>query len=195
MQSVGHLLGDSMVGNAVWPRSAAARAPALRQATTDPCLLWRFLDTQGKVWASLLWGHLSFPLGAHKVLFVPSKSLFPQSCASSSSSRVGSIATSSKRAYSIPLWQAAADMFLHTQTLRGRSGLVSVGFPGVHKVTFEPSLCLWRVWGLILNAILPLLQSSWDFSFALGCGVSFVVGSNILLSIVVQQWVVFLEFL
>ena len=117
----------------------------LEQATTDPCLLWRFLDTQGKVWASLLWGHLSFPLGAHKVLFVPSKSLFPQSCASSSSSRVGSIATSSKRAYSIPLWQAAADMFLHTQTLRGRSGLVSVGFPGVHKVTFEPSLCLWRV--------------------------------------------------
>ena len=38
---------------------------------------------------------------------------------------------------------------------------------------FEPSECLWRVWGLILNAISPLLPSWWGFSFALGQGVSF----------------------
>ena len=38
----------------------------------------------------------------HKVLFVPSKSLFPQSCVSSSSSMVGLMATSSKRAYDTP---------------------------------------------------------------------------------------------
>ena len=37
---------------------------------------------------------------------------------------------------------------------------------------FEPSKHLWRVWGLILNAILPLLLSCWGFSFALGHGVS-----------------------
>ena len=37
---------------------------------------------------------------------------------------------------------------------------------------FEPFECLWQVWGLILNVILPLLPSSWGFSFALGCGVS-----------------------
>ena len=37
---------------------------------------------------------------------------------------------------------------------------------------FEPSVCLWQVWGLILNVILPLLQSFWGFSFALGCRVS-----------------------
>ena len=36
---------------------------------------------------------------------------------------------------------------------------------------FEPSEHLWRVWGLILNMISPLLLSCWDFSFALGCGV------------------------
>ena len=36
----------------------------------------------------------------------------------------------------------------------------------------EPSKCLWQVWGLILNAISPLLPSFWVFSFALGCGVS-----------------------
>ena len=42
-------------------------------------------DTHRQVWVSLLWGHCSFLLGpaAHKFLFVPSKSLFPQSCVSS----------------------------------------------------------------------------------------------------------------
>ena len=67
----------------------------------------------------------------------------------------------------------------------GRSGSVSMGPPGVHKVLFEPSKYLWWVWGLILNAILPLLQSCWGFSFALRHGVSFLVGSNILLSMTV----------
>ena len=37
---------------------------------------------------------------------------------------------------------------------------------------FEPSERLWRVWGLILNMISPLLPSCWGFSFALGRGVS-----------------------
>ena len=60
---------------------------------------------------------------------------------------------------------------------------------------FEPSECLWQVWGLTLNMILPLLPSCWGFSFALGHGVSFLMGSNILLLIVVQQQVVILEFL
>ena len=64
------------------------------------------------------------------------------------------------------------------------------------KVLFEPSEHLWQEWGLILNVISPLLPSCWGFSFALGCGVSFIlVGSNILLSTVVQQQVVILEFL
>ena len=63
-----------------------------------------------------------------------------------------------------------------TQTLKGRFGSVSVGPPGVHKVLFEPSKCLWQVWGLILNAILPLLPSSCSFSFVLGHEVSFFGG-------------------
>ena len=44
-----------------------------------------------QVWVSLLWGHCSFLLGpgTHQVLFVPSKSLFPQSCVSSGGSMVG----------------------------------------------------------------------------------------------------------
>ena len=44
---------------------------------------WTF-TVYRQVWVSLLWGHCSFLLGSgmHKVLFVPSKSLFPQSCVS-----------------------------------------------------------------------------------------------------------------
>ncbi|CAM9375804.1 unnamed protein product [Rangifer tarandus platyrhynchus] len=64
------------------------------------------------------------------------------------------------------------------QTLKGRSGLVSVGSlgPGANKVFFEPSECLWWGWSLILNVISPLLLSWWGFSFGLGCGVSFFGG-------------------
>ena len=56
----------------------------LWQATVDPCLCQRLLDTHRQVWLSLLWGHSTFLLGpgVHKVLFVPSKSPFPQSCGS-----------------------------------------------------------------------------------------------------------------
>ena len=52
---------------------------------------------------------------------------------------------------------------------------VSVGVlgPGAHKVLFETSECLWWVWGLILNAISPLLPPCWGLSFAVGHGVSF----------------------
>ena len=41
--------------------------------------------TLRQVWFSLLWGYCSFLLGPgeHRVLFVPSKSLFPQWCGSS----------------------------------------------------------------------------------------------------------------
>ena len=65
--------------------TAAFSVPDPKQATADPCLHCRLLDTHRQVWVSLLWGHRSFLLGSgvHKVLFVPSKCLFPQSCVSS----------------------------------------------------------------------------------------------------------------
>ena len=73
--------------------------PTLKQATANSRLHQRHLDTHGHVWISFLWGHCSFLLGhgTHKVLFVPSRSLFP-----SGSSMVGLMPTSSKRAYAIP---------------------------------------------------------------------------------------------
>ena len=105
-------------------RTAILTAPTLKQATADPHLCWRRLDTHRQVWVSLLWGHCFFILGpgAHKVLFVAPKSLFSQSCVSSGGSMVGLMVTSSKRAYTtprsaasrpLPLWQTTADLYLH----------------------------------------------------------------------------------
>ena len=56
-----------------------------QQASVDPRLSWRLLDTHRQVWLSLLWDHCYFlpGPGVHKILFVSSKSLFPQSCGSS----------------------------------------------------------------------------------------------------------------
>ena len=52
--------------------------PTLQQATADPCLCRRLLDTHRQVWVSLLWGHCSFLLGpGAQGSVVPSKSLFP----------------------------------------------------------------------------------------------------------------------
>ena len=88
--------------------TAALSAPTLQQATADPRLGRRLPDTHRQVWFSLLWDHCSFLLGpgVQKALFVPSKSLFPQSCVSSVGSMVGLMATSTKRAYAIP-WSTA----------------------------------------------------------------------------------------
>ena len=67
------------------------------------------------------------------------------------------------------------ETFKHSKAGLAQTLVGSLG-PGVHKVLFEPSECLWWVWGLILKAILPLLPSCSGFFFALGCGVSFFCG-------------------
>ena len=122
-----------------------------QQATTDPFLYQRLLDTNGQVWVSLLWSYCSFLLGpgVYKILFVPSKSLFPQSCLCSGASKVGLMATSSKRAYAIPMSvapKAPAPVAVYCwpvppqETLKHSSGSASVGSlgPGAHKVSLNP---------------------------------------------------------
>ena len=83
--------------------TATLSAPIRQQVTAKPCLLQRLLDIHRQVWVSHLWGHYTCLPGprAHKVFFVPSKCLFPQSCVSSGYSMVGLMATSSKKAYAI----------------------------------------------------------------------------------------------
>ena len=100
---------------------------------------------------------------------------------SSGSSIVGLMVTSSKKAYAITrsaapealsLQQATSDLFLcrrHSDTVLAQSLWVSGSWCTLGL--FEPSKCLWWVWGLILNAISPQLPSCWGFSFAHGCRV------------------------
>ena len=135
----------------------------------------------GKSGSVLLWGQCFFLLGpgAHKVLFVSSKSVFPQSCVSSGSSMVGLMVTSSKRAYAIPksaaprslsLQQATADPSLHR---RHSNTVLSLWGPWVLVSTrFVWTLWASLEWGLILNSNSSLLPSCWAFSFTLGWGVS-----------------------
>ena len=128
-----------------------------------------------------------------------SKSLFPQPCVSSGGSMVGLMVTSSKRAYAIPMSavpRAPASAAGHCwpiplqETLRHSSVSVSVGSLWdlcCAQCLFEPFEHPWRVWGLIL-------PFCWGGSLVLRRGVFFLVGPNILLSMVVQQWAVILEF-
>ena len=143
--------------------------PTLQQTTADACLCRTLLDTHEQGWVSLLLGHCSFLLGsdAHKVLFVPSKSLFPQSCVSSSSSMVGLMGNSSKRAYAIPRCctqspcPCGSPLLAHTSKGDTQTqfclSLCGVSGSWCIQGLFEPSECLWLVWHLIPNVILPLL--------------------------------------
>ena len=126
--------------------------PTLQQATTGSRFCQRPLDTQGKVWVSLLWGHCFFLLGPgeHKFLFVPFKSLFPQSCVSSAGSMVGLMVTSFKGLVPYPgllqpesllLWQAIADPYLHRRHSNTQRQVWHSlwGSSGAYKVLSEPS--------------------------------------------------------
>ena len=181
--------------------------PTLQQATADPHLCQRLLDTHGQVWVGLLWGHCSFLLGpgVEKVLFVSSKSLFRQSCVSSGDSMVALLATPSNKDLSHmqfcctqspcpwgrPLLTRTSTVDTQTQfwlSLCGLSGSWCA------QGLLEPSEHLWQVWGLILNTISPLLPSCWGFSFALGCGVSFFGAIQHSPVNGIQQLVAILEF-
>ena len=106
--------------------------------------------------------------------------LFPQAHVCSGGSMMGLMATSSKRAYATPSSaapRAPAPAAVHCrpttpqETLK-HSCLSPCGVSGswCAQGMFEPSACLWWVWGLIPKVISPLLPSCWGFG--LGRGVS-----------------------
>jgi len=178
----------------------------LQQANADPHLHWRLLDTHSQVWVSLLWGHCSFLLGpgVHKVLFVPSKTVSPVLCKfwqlyggvngdllQEGLGHTQVCCTQSPCPCGRPQLTCTSAGDTHIQFW---FSLCGVSLSWCAQGLFEPSECLWWVWGLSLNVISPLLPSCWGFSFALGCGVSFfLVGSNIILLTVIQQRVIVLE--
>ena len=94
--------GNPFKRSHVCTATLTAPNPAAGHRRSTPPLETR--DTPGQVWVSLLWDHCSFLLGPgeHKVLFVPSKSLFPSPLEVLAAYMVGLMATSSKGAYAIP---------------------------------------------------------------------------------------------
>ena len=73
-----------------------------------------------------------------------------------------------------PMWLATTDLYLgrrHSDTGLAQS-LCGVSEPWCAQGLFELLECLWKVRGLILNLISPLVPSCWGFYFALGCQVS-----------------------
>ena len=130
----------------IYARTVVSSAP---DPTAAHCKSKSLLETPGHSRASLLWAHCPFLLGpgVHKVLYVPSKSLFLQSYVRSGGSLVEPMATSSKRAYTIPRStapKAPASAAVHTQTqfclrLCGVSGSLCA------QGLFEPSEHLWQV--------------------------------------------------
>ena len=158
----------------------------VQQATTNPHLHQRILALMGKS-DSVSCGvnaPVSWVLVDIKICLWPPIVCFPSSVyVLWLYERL--MATSSKRAYSISrstvprvpsLQQSTANPYLlrrHTQFC-----LSLCGVPGTWcaQGMFEPSEHLWQVWGLILNAISPLLPSFWGFSLALGREASFFGG-------------------
>ena len=135
-------------------KSSPARTATLsprsppKQATTNPHVCWTLLGESESVSCGVT-APFSWVL-MHKVLFVPSKSLFPQSSVSSGS-MVWFMATSSKRAYaisrtlhpeSLPLRQATPESYLlrrHSNTVE----LFGVSGTWCAQGLFEPSEHFW----------------------------------------------------
>ena len=161
----------------------------LQQATTDPCLHQRLLDTHRQVWVSLLWDHccfLSWVLVHSASECVLQESVSPVLCKfwwlygevncdllEESLCHTQVCCTQSPCPCGRPLLThtSAGD----TQTQLWLS-LCGVSGSWCTQGLFEPSGHIWWVWGLILNAIPPVLPSCWSFSLALGHRVSFFGG-------------------
>ena len=117
--------------------------PTLQQATTNPCLCWRLLDTHRQV----SWGSLFLSPGSWCTRFhcAPHESI-SQSYVNSGRSMVELMVTASKRTYAIRTPRAPVPVADHCQhvppqeTLKHSSVSVSVGSlgPGAHKVCLNP---------------------------------------------------------
>ena len=159
--------------------TAARVPPTLQQATTQPRLQ---PETPGHSRASLgqsLVRSLLLSPGSWctKVSVCALQESVSPDCVNSGSSMVGLMVTSSKRAYAIPRStppRTSAPEAAHCWPvpLKRHSTQFCLSLYGVSESwcaqgIFEPSECLWQVWGLILNAVSPLLPFCWGFSLPL----------------------------
>ena len=116
--------------------------PSTHDSSRDP---WTLMDKSGSVSCGVT---APFPwVLVHTVLFLPSKSLYLQSCVSSGGSMVALMVTSSKRAYAISRTdapRALAPVIGHCGAVPMQETLTvlaqSVGSlgPGAHKICLSP---------------------------------------------------------
>ena len=128
-------------------------------------------------------GHCSFLLGpgAHNVVFVLSKRLFPrpikfwQLCGGVNGNLLQEGLCHTQVCCTQSPCPCGRPLLTHTSTGDARTqlcfSLCGVSVPWCAQGLLEPSECLWWEWGLILNMHSPLLPSCWSFS-DLGHGVS-----------------------
>ena len=168
--------------------TAICSTPKPAAGHCQPMPLLRLLDTHGQVWVNLFWGHCSFLLGpgAYKGFVHPPRVCFPvlgkfwqfyggvnDDLLQEGLYHTQVYCTQSPCPCSRPLLTCTSAGDTQTQFCLSLCG---VSGSWCTQGLFEPSEHLWRIWGLILNMISPLLPSCWGFSFALGCGVSFFGG-------------------
>ena len=163
--------------------------PILQQATSNPGLHQRLLDTLGQVRVKSLVGSLLLSPGfwcAQDSVCALQESVSQVLCKfwqlyggvngnllQEGLCHTQIFCTQSPCPWSRPLLTGTLAGGTHTQfwfSLCGVSGTWCT------QDLFEPSECVWWVRGLILNVISPLLPSRWGFSFALGCGISIFDG-------------------
>ena len=138
-----------------------------------------------QVWVSLLWAHCSFLLGpgVHKFCLFSPSAVSPVSCKFwwLYGGVKGSLLQEGLCHSQVCCTQSSCPCGspLLTRTSTGDTKvqlcLSPCGTSGswCAQGMFEPSECLWWVWGLILKVISPLLPFCWGFSFALGQVASF----------------------
>ena len=120
-----------------------------------------------------MWGHCSFILGPGvcKVLFVPSKRLFPQSCVKFwllSCGVNGDLFQEGLCHTQVWCTQSpypcSSSLLTHTSIGDTQTqfcfSLCGISGSWCTQELFEPPECLWQVWGLILNVIYHLARVS-----------------------------------
>ena len=180
-------------------RTVHSVPPALQQDIIDPRLRRRLRDTRTSLGQSLAGSLLLSPgswcaQGSVCVLQESVNSVlgkFWWLCGGVNGNLLQEGLCHTQRAYAVhpeplPLRQATADLHLcrkHSNTVLAQS-LWGLGVL-VHTGLFQPSEHLWRVRGLILNAVFPSCHLAGASPLPLAMEYLLVVGSNILQSTVV----------
>jgi len=163
--------------------------PTLQQATVDPRLHWRLLDTHGTSLGQSLVGSLLLSSGSwctQGSLCILQESVssvlckFWQFYGRVNGDLLHEGLWHTQVCYTQSPCPCSSPLLTHTFTGDTQTqfwhSLCGISGSWCAQGLFEPSVRLWWVRSLILNVILPLLPPCWGFSFVLGCGVSFFGG-------------------